>query len=133
MTAFVESIDLRGITLVCQDWGGLVGLRIVAEHPDRFARVVAANPFLPTGDHKPSEGFLRWQQYSQTVENFHIGGIIKGGCVTDLSPEVIAAYNAPFPPGENEDSYKAGARQFPLLVPTRPDDPASAPNRKAWE
>ena len=129
IAAFVESLDLRGITLVCQDWGGLIGLRIAAEHPDRFARIVAANTFLPTGDHKPSEGFLRWQQYSQTVENFHVGGIIKGGCVTELSPEVIEAYNAPFP----DDSYKAGARQFPLLVPTRPDDPASEPNRKAWE
>ncbi len=129
VTAFIEALDLRNITLVCQDWGGLLGLRIAAEHTDRFARIVAANTFLPTGDQKPSEGFLRWQHYSQTVEDFHIGGIIKGGCVTDLSPEVIAAYNAPFP----DDSYKAGARQFPVLVPTRPDDPASEPNRRAWE
>ncbi|MGE0102055.1 MAG: haloalkane dehalogenase [Blastocatellales bacterium] len=129
VTAFIEALDLKNITLVCQDWGGLLGLRIAAEHPDRFARIVAANTFLPTGDQKPSEGFLRWQQYSQTVENFHVGGIIKGGCATELSPEVIEAYNAPFP----DDSYKAGARQFPVLVPTRPDDPASEPNRKAWE
>jgi len=129
LTAFIEALDLKRITLVCQDWGGLLGLRIAAEHPDRFARIVAANTFLPTGDQKPSEGFLRWQQYSQTVENFHVGGIIKGGCATELSPEVIAAYNAPFP----DDSYKAGARQFPVLVPTRPDDPAAEPNRRAWE
>lgn len=129
VTAFIEALDLKNITLVCQDWGGLLGLRIAAEHPDRFARIVAANTFLPTGDQKPSEGFLRWQQYSQTVENFHVGGIIKGGCATELPPEVIEAYNAPFP----DDSYKAGARQFPVLVPTRPDDPASEPNRRAWE
>lgn len=129
MTAFVESLDLRNMTFFGQDWGGLIGLRIVAEHPERFARIVAANTFLPTGDQKPSEGFLRWQHYSQTVENFHVGGIIKGGCVTELSPEVIEAYNAPFP----DDSYKAGARQFPLLVPTSPDNPASEANRKAWE
>lgn len=129
VTAFVEALNLQNITLVCQDWGGLIGLRIAAEHPNRFARIVAANTFLPTGDQKPSEGFLRWQQYSQTVENFHVGGIIKGGCATPLSPEVIEAYNAPFP----DDSYKAGARQFPLLVPTTPDNPASEPNRKAWE
>ncbi|QQS45703.1 MAG: haloalkane dehalogenase [Acidobacteriota bacterium] len=129
VTAFIEALDLGNITLVCQDWGGLIGLRIAAEHPDRFARIVAANTFLPTGDQKPSEGFLRWQHYSQTVENFHVGGIIRGGCVTELSPEVITAYNAPFP----DDSYKAGARQFPVLVPTRPDDPASEPNRRAWE
>lgn len=129
LTAFIEALDLKDITLVCQDWGGLLGLRIAAEHPERFARIVAANTFLPTGDQKPSEGFLRWQQYSQTVEDFNVGGIIKGGCATELSPEVIAAYNAPFP----DDSYKAGARQFPVLVPTRSDDPASEPNRKAWE
>ncbi|MBL8171415.1 MAG: haloalkane dehalogenase [Acidobacteria bacterium] len=129
MTALIERLDLRDITLFCQDWGGLIGLRSAAEQPDRFARIVAANTFLPTGDQKPSEGFLRWQHYSQTVEHFHVGGIIKGGCVTELSPEVIAAYNAPFP----DDRYKAGARQFPLLVPTRPDDPASEPNRRAWQ
>jgi haloalkane dehalogenase len=129
MTGLIESLDLREITLVGQDWGGLIGLRIAAEHPDRFARVVVANTGLPTGDQPMTEGFMRWREYSQTVENFHVGGIVKGGCVNDLPPEVIAAYNAPFP----DDSYKAGARQFPLLVPTRPDDPASEANRRAWE
>jgi haloalkane dehalogenase len=129
MTGLIESLDLREITLVGQDWGGLIGLRIAAEHPDRFARIVVANTGLPTGDQPMTEGFMRWREYSQTVENFHVGGIVKGGCLNDLPPEVIAAYNAPFP----DDSYKAGARQFPLLVPTRPDDPASEANRRAWE
>ncbi len=129
MTDVVNALGLNNITFFGQDWGGLIGLRIAAENPDRFARIVAANTFLPTGDQKPSEGFLRWQHYSQTVENFHVGGIIKGGCATELSPEVIEAYNAPFP----DDTYKAGARQFPLLVPTSPDNPASEANRKAWE
>lgn len=129
MTFFIQALDLRDITLFCQDWGGLIGLRIATERSNRFARIIAANTFLPTGDHKPSEGFLRWQHYSQTVENFHVGGIIKGGCVSNLSPEVIEAYNAPFP----DDRYKAGARQFPLLVPTTPDNPASAATRRAWE
>ncbi len=128
MTAFVELLDLQNITLFGQDWGGLIGLRIAAEQPERFARIVVGNTGLPTGDHPATEGFLRWQHYSQTVENFHVGGIIKGGCVAPLAPEVIEAYNAPFP----DDSYKAGARQFPLLVPTRPDDPAAEPNRNAW-
>ncbi|HMX25579.1 MAG TPA: haloalkane dehalogenase [Blastocatellia bacterium] len=128
MTAFVESLNLQNITLFGQDWGGLIGLRIAAEHPDRFARIVVGNTGLPTGDHPATEGLLRWQHYSQTVENFHVGGIIKGGCVAPLAPEVIEAYNAPFP----DDNYKAGARQFPLLVPTRPDDPAAEPNRNAW-
>jgi haloalkane dehalogenase len=129
ITGLIKSLDLREITLVGQDWGGLIGLRIAAEHPDRFARIVVANTGLPTGDQPMTEGFLRWREYSQTVENFHVGGIIKGGCVNDPLPEVIAAYNAPFP----DDSYKAGARQFPLLVPIGPDDPASEANRRAWE
>jgi haloalkane dehalogenase len=129
MTGLIEMLDLREITLVGQDWGGLIGLRIAAENPDRFARIVVANTGLPTGDQPMTEGFMRWREYSQTVENFHVGGIVKGGCVNDPPLEVIAAYNAPFP----DDSYKAGARQFPLLVPIRPDDPASEANRRAWE
>jgi haloalkane dehalogenase len=129
MTAFVEASGLTDITLFGQDWGGLIGLRIAAENPDRFARIVVANTGLPTGDQPMTEGFMRWREYSQTVENFHAGGIVKGGCATELSPEVIAAYNAPFP----DDSYKAGARQFPMLVPITPDDPASEANRRAWE
>jgi len=127
--SLVEQLDLRGITLVCQDWGGLIGLRIAAEHEERFARIVAANTFLPTGDNPPGEAFLRWQQFSQTVPDLQVGNIVRGGCRTPLPPEVVAAYDAPFP----DDRYKAGARQFPALVPTRPDDPASGANRKAWE
>jgi len=129
MRALIEALDLRNITLVGQDWGGLIGLRLAAEHEDRFARIVAANTFLPTGDQPPGEAFLRWQRFSQEVPEFRVGGIVKGGCVTELSPELIAAYDAPFP----DDSYKAGARMFPMLVPTSPDDPAAGPNRKAWE
>ena len=127
--AFLEHLDLRGITLVCQDWGGLIGLRLAAEHPDRFARIVAANTFLPTGDNPPGEAFLRWQEFSQKAPSLPIGNIVRGGCRTDVPPDVVAAYDAPFP----DDTYKAGARKFPALVPTRPDDPASAANRKAWE
>jgi haloalkane dehalogenase len=127
--AFLRAIDLRHATLVCQDWGGLIGLRLVAAEPDRFARVVAANTFLPTGDNNPGEAFLRWQEFSQKAPVLQVGNIVRGGCRTDMPPEVIAAYDAPFP----DDTFKAGARKFPALVPTRPDDPASAPNRKAWE
>lgn len=129
MWSVLERLDLRGITLVCQDWGGLIGLRLAAEHEDRFARIVAANTGLPTGDMDLGEGFKKWQRYSQETPEFHVGGIVKGGCVSTLSPEVIAAYDAPFP----DDRYKAGARQFPMLVPTRPDDPAAEPNRKALQ
>ncbi len=127
--ALIEQLDLHGITLVCQDWGGLIGLRLAAEHPERFARIVAANTFLPTGDTPPGEAFLRWQAYATTVPELPVGNIVRGGCRTELPPEVIAAYEAPFP----EERYKAGARAFPALVPTRPDDPASEANRRAWE
>src|SRR5262249_49356510 len=109
MAAFVRALDLQDITLFGQDWGGLIGLRVLADDPNRFARVVISNTFLPTGDFKPSEAFLRWRDYSQTTTNFHVGGIVKGACQSELSAEVIAAYNAPFP----DDRYKAGARQFP--------------------
>jgi haloalkane dehalogenase len=129
MAAFVRTLELNNITLVAQDWGGLIGLRVLAGEPDRFARVVVANTGLPTGDLKPSEGFMRWREFSQSTPNFHAGGIVKGACRSQLSAEVIAAYDAPFP----DDPYKAGARQFPLLVPIRPDDPASEANRRAWQ
>jgi haloalkane dehalogenase len=125
----IDGLDLRDITLVGQDWGGLIGLRLVAAQPDRFARVVAANTFLPTGDRHPGDAFLAWQRYSQEVPELPIGRIVNGGCTTDLDPAVVAAYDAPFP----DESYKEGARQFPALVPTSPDDPESHPNRAAWE
>jgi haloalkane dehalogenase len=130
MTAWMLALDLRHITLVCQDWGGLIGLRLAAEHPDRFDRLVVANTFLPTGDGTPSEAFLAWQRYSQETPVFAVGRIVSGGCATKpLAPDVVAAYDAPFP----DDRYTAGARQFPTLVPTSPDDPAAPANRKAWE
>ncbi len=123
-----DQLDLADITLVCQDWGGLIGLRLVGEHPERFARVVAANTFLPTGDTNPGDAFFAWQKFSQEVEVFPTGGIVRGGCAKPVTPEVEAAYDAPFP----DESYKAGARQFPLLVPSRPDDPAHDANVAAW-
>jgi haloalkane dehalogenase len=129
MVAFLDALELRDLTLFCQDWGGLIGLRLVAEHPDRFARVVASNTFLPTGDQKPSQAFIAWRTFSQSVPEFPVGKIVSTGCARSVDPEVIAAYDAPFP----DERYKAGARQFPLLVPASPDDPAAAPNRAAWE
>ncbi|MCB1675507.1 MAG: haloalkane dehalogenase, partial [Halioglobus sp.] len=129
MQDLLEQLALRDITLVCQDWGGLIGLRLAAANPQAFARIVAANTMLPTGNSDPGEAFRNWRQYSQEVPQFHAGGIVKGGCTTDLSPAVIAAYDAPFP----DESYKEGARQFPALVPTTPDDPASEDNRAAWK
>lgn len=129
MREVIEALDLRNITLVCQDWGGLIGLRLAAELEPRFARVVAANTFLPTGDIPPGPAFLRWQRSSQEMPVFDVGRVIKNGSVSELFPKVRAAYDAPFP----DDRYLAGARQFPLLVPTSPEDPAAPANRKAWE
>ena len=129
IAAFIDTLDLRNITLVCQDWGGLVGLRVAAEHPERFARIVAANTGLPTGDRPLGNAFMQWREFSQTVPTFHVSNIVAGGCRTALTPEVAAAYDAPFP----DDSYKAGARIFPALVPIEPADPASEANRKAWQ
>ncbi|MGK0375271.1 MAG: haloalkane dehalogenase [Arenicella sp.] len=129
MTRWLTALDLSTVVLFCQDWGGLIGLRLVAEHSERFSGVIAGNTFLPTGDVDPGEAFVRWQNYSQTVAEFPVGNIIDGATMTQLSDAVKAAYNAPYP----DETYKAGARQFPLLVPTKADDPAAAPNRAAWE
>jgi haloalkane dehalogenase len=127
--ALFDRLDLTGVTLVCQDWGGLVGLRLVGADPDRFDRLVVANTGMPTGDQQMPEAFLAWQRFARVADDFPVGAIVDGGCTTELSPEVVAAYDAPFP----DDRYKAGARALPGLVPTTPDDPASADNRAAWE
>jgi haloalkane dehalogenase len=124
-----DRLGLDGITLVGQDWGGLIGLRLVAAEPDRFARVVAANTALPTGDFPLGEAFLRWQRFARESPVFDIGRIVSGGTVSELPADVIAAYDAPFP----DDSYKAGARVFPSLVPTSRDDPAHDANTAAWQ
>lgn len=129
MQAAFDQWALTDITLVCQDWGGLIGLRLLANRPDNFARAVVANTGLPTGERPPTEAFLAWQKFSQDVPEFPVGKIIAGAVTCKLPPEVVAAYDAPFP----DESYKAGARQFPLLVPTRVDDPAHADNVAAWE
>ena len=124
-----DQLDLRNLTYFGQDWGALVGLRLVAADPGRYARVVIGNGGLPTGDRPPNEAFLAWQNYAATADDFPIGRIVGGGCATKPSADVIAGYDAPFP----DDSYKAGARKFPSLVPTSPDDPAHDANVKAWE
>src|SRR5262249_45036974 len=129
MRSLLEGLALQRVTLFGQDWGGLIGLRLAAEEADRFARIVAANTFLPTGDRHPGDAFLAWQKFSQETETFPVGRIVNGGCTTDLPPEVIAAYDAPFP----DETYKEGARQFPLLVPPAPAGPAAEPTRGAWE
>lgn len=128
MRQFVEDLGLQGITLFGQDWGSLIGLRVAAEDEARFARIVIGNGGLPTGDHAVSEAFMRWREFATTSPEFDIGRIIQNATVSELPDEVVAAYDAPFP----DDSFKAGARAFPALVPIAPDDPASDANRRAW-
>lgn len=125
-----DHLELEAINLFVQDWGGLIGLRLVGEHPDRFARVVAANTALPVGrGRQPGEAFRQWLQFSQTVPEFPVGQVLQMGTVRELPPEVIRGYEAPFP----DESYKAGARVFPVLVPITSDDPAVPANRAAWQ
>jgi haloalkane dehalogenase len=124
----VGHLDLRRVTFFGQDWGGLVGLRVVALEPDRFDRLVLANTGLPTGHRPPNDAFMAWQRFSRESPVFDIGTLVARACVTPLAPEVVAAYDAPFP----DDSYKAGARIFPSLVPTGTDDVAHVDNEAAW-
>jgi haloalkane dehalogenase len=127
-STLIGGLAIQGATLFGQDWGGLVGIRVLAENPTHFKRLAVGNTGLPTGDGRPSEAFLRWQQFSQQSPTFNIGTIVSNGCANRLTPDLVAAYDAPFP----DDSYKEGARIFPSLVPTSPDDPASEANRRAW-
>jgi len=129
MTAWLTAMDLSDITLLGQDWGGLIGLRLVTENPDLFARFSIANTGLPTGDHGVNEAFHRWRKFSQEDPAFDTGFIVNLFGHGDLSDAEVEAYRAPFP----SDEYKAGARQFPMLVPTEADNPASEDNRRAWK
>ncbi len=125
----VNHLDLTDIVLFAQDWGGLLGLRIAAEQEERFGAIVASNTFLPAGERPLGAGFEAWRTYSQQTPEFNIGRIVDGGTARALDDAEIAAYDAPFP----DESYKSGARQFPMLVPDGPDDPAVPANRAAWE
>ena len=129
MRAFLEALDLSGITLFCQDWGSLIGLRVAAENENRFSRIALGNGGMPTGDEELPKAFRIWRAFALYSPWFPIGKIIQSGTVTDLPDDVVAAYDAPFP----SSKYKAGARAFPKLVPATPDDPASDANRAAWK
>lgn len=123
-----DVLELRGVTLVGQDWGGLIGLRLAAEHPDRFARIVAANTGLPSGDQPMPEIWHTFRAAVRSAPSLDIGRFVQSGCRRPMSDDVRAAYDAPFP----DESYKAGPRAMPDLVPTAPDDPATEANRAAW-
>ncbi len=129
VVAFLKALNLTDITLICQDWGSLLGLRIAAEHSERFSRIVVANGFLPTADRPVPRVFNLWRAFARYSPWFPIGRIVATGCVQKPGTEEIAAYDAPFP----GSAFKAGARAFPRLVPTEESDPAVPANRAAWE
>ncbi len=129
MQSWLEQLDLNDITLVCQDWGSLLGLRLAAENPDRFRAIVVGNGMLPTGDQKVPRAFQLWKHFALYSPIFPIARIINSGTFKTLGPDERRAYDAPFP----NKRYKAGARAFPKLVPVTPDDPASDANRNAWK
>ena len=128
LTEWLEAVDLRDITLVCQDWGSLLGLRLAVENEERFSRIVVANGFLPTAERDPGWPFKAWRAFATYSPVFPVGRIVATGTKRKLSKAEIAAYDAPFP----SRAHKAGARAFPRLVPTSPDDPAVPANREAW-
>lgn len=124
-----DELSLNDLNIFGQDWGGLIGMRLVAEQPDRFASMMWANTGLPTGDQKMPELWLRFREAVKTAETLDIARLIQSGCLRALSDGELAAYDAPYP----DESFKAGPRAMPTLVPTRPDDPASEANRQAWD
>lgn len=129
MRQWLEALDVKAISLVCQDWGSLIGLRLAAEMPERFARVIIGNGGLPVGAGRVPGAFRAWRNFARWSPFFPIGRIVQAGTTRRLSPAEIAAYDAPFPSA----AYKAGARAFPALVPIAPDDPSVAANLRAWQ
>lgn len=131
LVRFIEKLDLRDITLVCQDWGGILGLSVATEMPERFARLVIMNTGLPTGDISLGEGFAQWRAFAErTGRDLEPGQLVKISAVAvPVTPEISAAYDAPFP----DASYRAGVAAFPLLIPMKPDDPGAAELRQARE
>ncbi len=127
-TLLLDSLRLDNINFFLQDMGGLIGLRLVSDHPERVQSVIAANTALPTGDQIPGEAFLRWQETLHNMDPFPVGTVVQWGCESNLSEEVIAAYDAPFP----DESYKTAPRSLPLIIPVSGNDPESGNMREAW-
>ncbi|MFX1575060.1 MAG: haloalkane dehalogenase [Promethearchaeota archaeon] len=129
ISKLVEMLDLQKITLFCQDWGSLIGLRVAIENQERFNRIVLSNGGLPTGEQRMNEAFSNWRQFSRESPNFDIKFVVQSGTTTKLSNDILNGYDAPFP----DDTYKAGARILPSLVPITIDDPEYEANKKAFE
>jgi haloalkane dehalogenase len=126
--AFLDHLQLKDINVFIQDWGGLIGLRLLTANPHNFASIVAGNTMLPTGTVTPPQAFLDWQKFATTSPKFDVATVLQRATTTNLTEAELAAYNAPFPTEE----HKAGARIFPALVPTSENDPESENNKAAW-
>jgi len=126
---FITHLDLKNITLVCQDWGSLLGLRLAAENADRFKAIVVGNGFLPTGEEKQSKVLKYWRLFAAKSPWFPIARIVENGSFKSFSKDERRAYDAPFP----SSKYKVGSRAFPSLIPTNTDNPATADNQAAWK
>jgi haloalkane dehalogenase len=124
-----DALDLQDVTLVCQDWGGLIGIRLAMENPGRFARICAANTGLPDGRRRLGPEWWRFRDFVARTPDLPVGFLVSAAVVNPMAPDVVAAYDAPFP----DPSYKAGPRSFPDLIPQTEDDPATPANQHAWE
>lgn len=129
LTAFLDQLALRDITAYLFDWGGFFGLRIAAERPEFFARLVLSNTNLPTGQGSGNAWFIKWREEQFAMPRFPQGEMVNDGVVHKLRPEIIAAFDAPYP----DESYKTGPRRFPMILPILADDPAALANARAWE
>lgn len=129
LKSLILGLKLTDIHLFCQDWGGLIGLRILADNQELFAKVVASNTFLPTGQEEVSEALLKWRAFSQKSPDFVISKVVQMGISFPISEEALLAYDAPFP----SEEFKAGARIFPSLVPIKAGDPEALKNQSAWK
>lgn len=126
LIAFIRALDLRDVTLVCQDWGGLLGLTLPVDMPDRFSRLIVMNTGIGTGEHSLGEGFEAWKAYNRSQPDLAVGKLLKRSTPI-LTDAEAAAYDAPFP----DMRHKAGVRRFPELVPASPDAPGAAISRRA--
>jgi haloalkane dehalogenase len=124
-----DALDLQDVTLVCQDWGGLIGIRLAMENPDRFARICAANTGLPDGLRRLGPEWWKFRDFVARTPDLPVGFLVSAAVVNPMAADVVAGYDAPFP----DPSYKAGPRSFPDLIPQTEDDPATPANQQAWE
>ncbi|MDH4022295.1 MAG: haloalkane dehalogenase [Gammaproteobacteria bacterium] len=129
MTAFFDAMNFRDVTAYLFDWGGFFALRIAAGRPEFFGRLVLSNTMLPTGEGGGRDWFIKWREQQFALPRFPQGEMVSDGVANKLRPEIIAAFDAPYP----DESYKTGPRRLPMILPIMPDDPAAIANGKAWE